>query len=87
MKSACSVLLAVTEEAKLPFVFRSIYNKTIIRFSFCDIQNIEGLSKCCQPYQPQPSALADNSCMYLNLDYSGCYKTSSINCLKWHLAE
>jgi len=34
------VLLAVTEEAKLPFVFCSIYNKTIIRYSFCDLLDI-----------------------------------------------
>lgn len=33
------------------FFFRSMFNKTIIRFSFCDIQNIEGLSK---GYQLQP---------------------------------
>ena len=35
-----------------------MYNKTIIRFSFCDVQpNNQGLGK---GYQPQPSALADN---------------------------
>ena len=49
--------------------FRSVYNKTIIRFSFCDIQNNQGLSK---GYQPQPSASADNP--YLDLDYSGYHK-------------
>ena len=31
-----------------------MYNKTIIRFGFCDIQNNQGLGK---GYQPQPSAL------------------------------
>ena len=36
---------------------RSMYNKTIIRFGFCDIQNNQGLGK---GYQPQPSASADN---------------------------
>ena len=44
-----------------PFVvifFKTIYNKTIIRFGFCDIQNNQGLSEC---YQPQPSASADNT--------------------------
>ena len=46
---------------------RSMYNKTIIRFGFCDIQNNQGL---CKGYQPQPSA--DNS--YLGLDYSGYHK-------------
>ena len=33
--------------------FKAMYNKTIIRFSFCDILNNQGLSKC---YQPQPLA-------------------------------
>ena len=42
-----------------------MYNKTIIRFGFCDIQNNQGLGK---GYQPQPSASADNP--YLDLDYS-----------------
>ena len=48
---------------------RSMYNKTIIRFGFCDIQNNQGLRKDCQP---QPSASADN--LYLDLDYSGYHK-------------
>ena len=30
-----------------------MYNKTIIRFGFCDILNNQGLGKC---YQPRPSA-------------------------------
>ena len=47
--------------------FKIIYNKTIIRFGFCDIWNNQGLGKC---YQPQP--LADNT--YLDLDYSGYHK-------------
>ena len=38
-------------------IFRSMYNKTIIRFGFCDIQNNQGLGK---GYQRQPSASADN---------------------------
>ena len=42
-----------------------MYNKTIIRFGFCDIQNNQGLGK---GYQPQPSASADNP--YLDLNYS-----------------
>ena len=46
-----------------------MYNKTIIRFGFRDIQNDQGLGK---GYQPQPSALADNS--YLDLDCSGYHK-------------
>ena len=31
--------------------FRSMYNKTIIRFGFCEIQNNQGLGK---GYEPQP---------------------------------
>ena len=46
-----------------------MYNKTIIRFGFCDIQNNWGLGKGCQP---QPTASADNP--YLDLDYSGYHK-------------
>ena len=48
---------------------RSMYNKAIIRFGFCDIQNNQGLGK---GYQPQPSASADDP--YLNLNYSGYHK-------------
>ena len=48
---------------------RSMYNKTIIRCGFCDIQNNQGLGK---GYQPQPSAWADNR--YLELNYSGYHK-------------
>ena len=50
-------------------LFRSIYNKTIIRFGFCDIQNNQGLGK---GYQRPPSVSADNP--HLDLDYSGCHK-------------
>ena len=46
-----------------------MYNKTIIRFGFCDIQNNQDLGK---GYQPQPSASAGNP--YLDLDYSGYHK-------------
>ena len=61
---------AVSEEAQtIFFLFRSMYNKTIIRYGFCDIQNNQGLGK---GYQPQPSASADNP--YLDLDYSGYHK-------------
>jgi len=64
------VLLAVSERAKKnDYFYRSMYNKTIIRFRFCDIQNNRGLAK---GYQPQPSASADN--LYLDLDYSGYHK-------------
>jgi len=46
-----------------------MYNKTIIRFGFCDTQNNQGLGK---GYQPRPLISADNP--YLNLDYSGYHK-------------
>ena len=46
-----------------------MYNKSIIEFSFCDIQNNQGLGKC---NQPRPPALADYTC--LDLDYSGYHK-------------
>ena len=46
------------------FFFRSMCNKTIIRFGVCDIQNNLGLGK---GYQPQPSRVsADNP--HLDLD-------------------
>ena len=44
--------------------FGLMYNKTIIRFGFCDIQNNQGLGK---GYQPQPSASADNRYLDLQL--------------------
>jgi len=54
----------------MPLIFfRSMYDKTIIRFDFCDIQNNRGLGG---DYQSQPSASADNP--YLDLDYSGYNK-------------
>ena len=43
--------------------------KTIITYSFCDIQNNQGLVKV---YQPQPSALAENP--LFNLDFSRYHK-------------
>jgi len=46
-----------------------MYNKTNIRFGFCDIQNNQGVGK---GYQRQPSASAYNP--YLDLDYSGYHK-------------
>ena len=41
-----------------------MYNKTITRFGFCDIQNDEGLRK---GYQPNPKAEADYSGYHKNL--------------------
>ena len=50
---------------------RSMYNKAIIRFGFCDIQNNQGLSK---GYQPKPKAEVDNPHVHLDLDYFGYHK-------------
>ena len=44
--------------------FCRMYNKTIIRFGCCDIQNNQGLGK---GYQLKPEA-------YLGLDFSGYHK-------------
>jgi hypothetical protein len=46
---------------------KTIYNKTIIEFGFCDILNYQGLGKCYQPW-----ASADNS--YLDLDNFGYHR-------------
>ena len=48
---------------------RLMYNKTIIRLRFCDIQNNQGLGK---GYQPHPPVSPDNR--YLVLDYCGYRK-------------
>ena len=48
-----------------------MYNKAIIRFGFCDIQNNQGLSK---GYQPKPKAEVDNPHVHLDLDYFGYHK-------------
>ena len=55
--------------AAILFTCKTMYNKTIIRFGFCDIRNNQGLGEC---YQPKPPASPDNS--YLDLDYSGYRK-------------
>ena len=49
----------------------SMYDKleTTIRYSFCDIQNNQGLVKV---YQPQPSASDENP--LFNPDFSGYHK-------------
>ena len=49
--------------------FKTMYNITIIRFSFCDIWNNRGRGKC---YQPSQKVEANDTC--LDLDYSGYHK-------------
>ena len=74
VKFARFVLLAVSKKQKHDFhFFRSMYNKTIIRFGFLDIQNNQVLSKV---YQSQPSASADKP--NLDLDYSGYQENSHL---------
>ena len=63
VKFAHFVLLMSSVKKQKKNVCCSMYNKTIIRFGFCDIQNNQGLSK---GFQPQPSA----DSRYLDLDYS-----------------
>ena len=56
MSGLCALYcLPTVEKRKHEFHinFRSMYNKTIIRFGSCDIQNNQGLDK---DYQPQSSA-------------------------------
>ena len=64
-KELAQTLKTFYVEARNMERIRSMYNKTVIRFGFFDIQNNQGLGK---GYQPQPSASADNP--YLDLDYS-----------------
>ena len=55
--SSSHALCCLSSVKKQKLFFLSMYNKTIVRFGFCDIQNIQGRGK---GYQPQPSASADN---------------------------
>ena len=52
------------DNAFVVIFFKTMYNKTFIRFGFCGIRNNQDLGKC---YQHHPSASADNT--YLDLDY------------------
>ena len=52
-KVAWTVELLHQHNAFVLIFFKTMYNKSIILFGFCDIQNNQSLSKC---YQPQPSA-------------------------------
>ena len=53
--------------------FKTMYDKTIIRFGLCDSLNNQGPGKC---YQPRPSARLIITLLkaYLDLDYSGYHK-------------
>jgi len=52
------------------YIFHSMYNKTIVRFGFCDIQNNQGLGKG-----------YGEVWLVLALDYSGYHK----NLIQYHL--
>ena len=65
-RALCCLPSVKKQKHDLNFFPFNVYNKTIIRFDFCDTQNNRGLGK---GYQPEPSASDDNP--YLNLDYSG----------------
>ena len=71
---ALCCLPSVKKQNMTLLFFSSLYNKTIIRFGFCGIQNNRGLGKS---YQPQPSADNPDSTLIV-LDIT---RTSSNNCL------
>jgi len=64
-RALCCLTLAKKQKYDFNFC-RSIYNKTIIRFGFCDIQNNQGLGK---GYLTSTTIILDIT------------KTSSNNCL------
>ena len=55
-------------------LFKTMYDKTIIKFCFCDILTNQGLGKC---FQPQPSAQLIT--LTLTLIILDIVKTSSDN--------
>ena len=59
----------------LAIFFRTMYDKTIIRFGFSDILNNQGLGKC---YQPRPWAQLIT--LTLVLIIPDIIKTESNNC-------
>ena len=53
-----------------------MYNKTIVRFVFCDIRKNQGLAKCCQP-RPSTRLITLTSILII----PDITKTESNNCL------
>ena len=45
LRTLCCLPSVKKQKRDFNFFFRSMYNKTIIRFGFCDIQNNRGLGK------------------------------------------
>ena len=72
VKFALFVFLAVGDEANtcLHYFFHLMYNKTIIRFGFCNIQNNQGLDKV---YQLKAKATSTRIILHIT-------KTSSNTC-------
>ena len=68
----CPCVFRSTNKIYLDFTHifhKTMYNKTIIEFGFCDIGNNQGFGKC---NKPRSEAEADYTC--LNLDYSQYHK-------------
>ena len=61
------------DNAFVVIFFKTMYNKAIIGWGFCDIKNNQGRGKC---NQPRPQAEADYTCR--DLDYSLSQKPNSI---------
>ena len=57
-KDLAQVLKSFYVEGRKKDGEKTMYNKTIIRFGFCDIRNNQGRGKC---YQPKPKGEADNT--------------------------
>ena len=56
-RALCCFASVKQQKHDFNFSFRTMYNKTIIRFGFCDIHNNQGLGK---GYQPSASAANPN---------------------------
>ena len=67
--------------AVILFTCKTMYNKTFIRFGFCDIRNNQGLGKC---YQRKPKPLITVTSTLIIPDIT---KTSSNNCLQLHVTQ
>ena len=68
--------IQVPSSVFVAILFKTMYNKTIIRFGFCDILNNQRFVKC---YHSQPSARLIT--LTWTLTIPDITKTSSNNCL------
>ena len=69
--------LPSVNKQKHDLFFRSMYNKTFIRFGFCDLKNNQGLGK---GYQPQPSAPDTGVNIVLYKQKTGNYQITECRC-------